>query len=237
MNIIFDEYKYAESIIKNGFSKYLNFKDLLILSKYYRYLGYDDFRMRDEIKQLCIDSFSQFNEVRSGDKLDNAIKCSNDNSIRFFSSIKISKKELDIIKTANNYKQEKILFIMLVLNKHHENGKICENHYVNYSFSDIFKLAKVYVNSKEKYELLFDLVNKGFIRVPNVDARHCYGNNNLQLFYRNDDLDFLEVNEEDNLISFYPFYCSKCGKMVEKRKGRQKICQDCWRAYDRDRKH
>jgi hypothetical protein len=39
MAMIFNEYEYAEKLLVNGFKNNIDWRDLLILAKYYRYKG------------------------------------------------------------------------------------------------------------------------------------------------------------------------------------------------------
>jgi hypothetical protein len=233
MTIIFDEYKYALRLIDNGFSSFLNKRDLFILAKYYRYGGLSDGEIYDEIIKFCIKFNSQFNEVRSSDRIDAIIKFSRKYELKFFAPIAITQQELKNIRNAKNYRHEKILFVMLVLNKHFKRELEDKDrpNFINFNFTDIFKLAKVYVNSNEKFNILHDLALKKFIEPVLPHAKFKANNkNNLKIFFRENDFESnILITDESCIISFYPFYCEICGKTIKKNSNRQKMCDECYK--------
>ena len=61
MNKVYDELKYAESLIKNGFSKYMSRFDLSILAKYYKYLGNSQPAIKKQLILFCEKNERNFN--------------------------------------------------------------------------------------------------------------------------------------------------------------------------------
>ena len=116
MKTVFNEKIYAENLLKDGFTDYLIWKDLLILSKYFRYNG----QKRAEIKKSIIEfykKFSIYNETIAGAKIDNAVKKSEKYILRISPDISITKSEVEKIRSLKNYKLEKICFVMLVISR------------------------------------------------------------------------------------------------------------------------
>jgi len=44
----------------------------------------------------------------------------------------------------------------------------------------------------------------------------------------------LIVDNLDNIIDYFPFYCEKCGKNIERTGRRHKYCEECWKNIHRE---
>lgn len=83
----------------------------------------------------------------------------------------ITNNELDIISSVEDLKQEKILFVILALAKYNYalyNGKYDYTAYCKYS--ELFKMAKVSVPSKDRPYFMQPIVQDGLISISNTSG-------------------------------------------------------------------
>lgn len=234
MNIIFDEKKYAEKLLKTGFRKFMNYQDLLILSKYFRYLDNDNREIRNKLYDFCVKFFPEYNEILDGWRLNSAIRNTEKYSLRLPVNIFVTIDELQNIKNINNFKYEKILFIMLIIAKNFKlsNNKTYEGYYVNYNFSTILTLSRVYANKKEREFIKHDLFELGKIQAIYPNRKFDdHGKDNFKLLYvDNCSASAICINDFENIIDFYPVYCNNCGKQIEKKyKQKYNLCDNCYK--------
>ena len=92
--IIFDEKKYAENLLLNGYKniKYISY-DNIVLVKYWKYLGVQENEIRKKLKDFMI----EFQEIYSSDISDNNINIIFLNSI--VSRVLINSISLSLIFT------------------------------------------------------------------------------------------------------------------------------------------
>ena len=38
----------------------------------------------------------------------------------------------------------------------------------------------------------------------------------------------------NDIPGFYPFYCSECGKIIDKKGRNHRMCDNCWREINKD---
>jgi hypothetical protein len=230
--IIFDQSKYIENFLRNGFVGYPKRNDLNLLAIYYREQGLGDIRIRKSLLEFCQSFNPDYNEILRANDLDTAVRQSADRSLKICNYIVITESEMEKIRSVQNYKYQKILFAMLAISKgldpdyNRTDGK----SYVNVNFGEIMRFAKVYAGKIEKAKIKHDLFLLGMLDAVGPNTKYfCNGKDNFVLFFRNDDSPVsVEILEPDFLISYFPFFCEVCGKMMIKTGSRQKMCPDCW---------
>lgn len=236
-SIIFDEHKYALKLLDNGFSKFMKYNDLFILAKYYRFMGFKTTQVRRYLQDFCEKFYPDYNDVIFGNKLDFATKKSEKFELRIPSEVFITLSEMEKIRSVKNYRLEKILFVMLMISRNNKifRGNISEFYFVNENMSTIFALAKVYSTKKERNEIKHELYKLGFIEAIPANAKFdSNGKDNFRLFYADDksEVDFT-ITDLDNMVLFYKPVCEVCGKEIEKKNNRHKMCSDCWKEKHR----
>jgi hypothetical protein len=242
--IIFDQLKYIENFLKNGFVGYPKRNDLNLLAIYYREQGLGDIRIRKSLLEFCQRFNPDYNEVLNADNLDVAVRQSADRSLKICNHIVITEDEMEKIKSISNQKYQKILFVMLAMSKalNPQYDSKDKKTYLNVNFGEILRFSKLYIGKLEKSKIKHDLFLLGMMDAVGPNTKYfCNGKDNFVLFFRNDDSPaFVEIGDPDNIVSYFPFFCSVCGKSVTKTGSRQKMCKDCWKkknkAYDRMRK-
>jgi len=240
--MIFYEEKYAKQLLKNGLSSFMNYIDLSILAKYFRYMGQNKKQIEKSLIEFCKNFNPDFNEILSRGKIERVVKLTDEYGLRFPMDIIVTKDEMNIIKNFGDYNRQKILFVMLVVAKYLKYNdtklekKDCEkinDFFVNISFINILKLAKVNVSKMEKKQIIYDLEQSKLIASKRNRKKNRSG-----IYYR---VDFVSedsdaeivVKDMEDIISFYPFYCKNCGKKIEKPK-RRNICDECYKDRSRN---
>ena len=179
-------------------------------------------------KKIVFDMIVQFMEQHYSDfKYEGFVrainKCINDvkkYKIKNIDSIKITKSEMDKIKSLNDIKKEKIAFVILALAKYfndaYDNQK--DNFYAK--TSEIFKFARVSIPVKERDYYLRFAYEDGILK-PN----YSIGNNAYTAAFvsHNDDDVVLELNESDYLEIAYTY--------LNYKNGGYKRCKECGRWF------
>ena len=241
--MIFYEKDHAEKLLKNGLTSFMNYQDLSVLAKYFKYIGQNRIQIKQSLLDFCKKFVPNFNEILSRKKINDAIDTSQEYSLRLPIDVNVTESELDIIKSCGDYKRQKILFVMLVIAKYFKyndtrltpknSGEHDNDFYVNDTFINVLKMAKVNVSRIERMNLLYDLEQSNLITTINPPRKNKKKkNNNNNISYRvnfiYDDSDTsIIVKDMNDIVKFYPFYCEKCGKEINKAK-RHNLCLGCY---------
>ena len=233
MTIIFYEERHAKKILCGEFEGRPTFYDLCIAARYLKKIGKNKVQIYDDIIELYQNIEPDFNEVLSQNYIRRAIDTTDKYNLRETSPIRITKNEINSIRSAfDNYKEQKVLFVMLVLSKfkhskkHIKNrkpSKYDDNYYVSEKLTSILKLAKVYLSKKERHQMLYALEQSGLIRTTL--------NGSFQIIFVDDNprskVESVIVDLED-IESFFPYYCTICGNRYERRPyDKNHICEPC----------
>lgn len=235
MNIIFDELKYAEVILKKGLTRFMSGKDIRILIKYFRYIGVEENLLYKKTVDFLKKVEPDFVESIYQEFIYKLIKTSEGSNMRISQPVPFRKNEFNKIRKLNNYRLEKLLFTMLILGKYfsitNPNKNEDEKKYNNYSLkikeSSLFRMAKI---SKRKTEnLIYELIKKDFI------FRNNAGGNFILFFEKNDDSEILfQVEDMNKIYEYYKPHCESCGIEIEKRNNRHSLCNDCWNKINKN---
>lgn len=233
MRIVFDEFTHAEELLKKGFKDFIKYADLLILAKYYRYLGHKDSQIKDCIVRFYKQNYPDYNEVILGEKVDSAIQKSKQRALNNKIDVVITKGEIEKIRTLNNYRYEKILFSMLAIARHSKiiNQNTSPRYFVNHKFSTVLTMAGVYATKADRNKIKHYLFQQGMIAVPKLNRMAETNTKEMyELLYADESSETdIIIKDMNNIISFYPFHCEVCGKPVEKTGKHQTMCKECWR--------
>jgi hypothetical protein len=238
MSLIFDEYNYALNLLQKGFKDYLRGTQLLVLAKYFFYLGQSKKTVRESILNFTLIHDPYFNDVLNGHRIDKAIKNANKKPLRFSQDVLITEKEIETIKSLKNNKVERILFVLLVIARKSNMDRNTEKevYYVNSKFSSILSLSRIYLKKDERDNIRNGLNDNGIIKilVPNNISTET-GIEGYQLFYADKNSgSCILVTDLNNIVSFYPHFCEKCGKILDIKSNRQKMCHDCWEIREKE---
>jgi len=221
---ILNELEYAEKLIKNGFSRFMSMSDLIILAKYYRYFGKKKSEIRKELCKFCEKHAGEFSSILSSLKIEKAIARSREYPLRVPKDVPITERELESIRSLNNYRYEKILFTMLVLGKYFrlmDSKSKSKEYYIGENANTIHRLA--HTVKKRNEDIFYILYKKGFIN--NIKLTDSFV---LTFTTADDDSEpKIIVKDISNIISFYPPYCKICGKEFSKVYRSQNMCIEC----------
>lgn len=225
--IIFDEKKYAEKILEEGFSRFMSLKDLIILSKYFYYLDNSSAQIKKNLINFCKKYNPEFNNIIWDWKLDKAISSSKKYGLRFEQKVNINKEEIEFIKKLKNYKLEKILFVMIVVAKFFRRNE--NDLYINANIGDIFNLAKIRADRTEKNQMIYKLNTSGYIKATLVGTFKI----ELEDKDKKDD-NYIIVDDFDNIINFYPVTCVSCGIAIINKSKRHDFCDNCYKDFRKE---
>lgn len=146
----------------------------------------------------------------------------------------ITKSEIDKILSLDDIRKEKIAFVLLATAKYYNNVSENNNNRMYISISDLFKLSRVAIPSKERAGYL------NFAYQEGVLAEHLMVGTNLKIvdFVDNDSEPVMELHEEDYKELAYTYLnyknggyrkCRGCGRLfrVYKRSHTQLYCKEC----------
>jgi hypothetical protein len=247
--IIFYEDEYAKSLLNGAKqNKRLTFYDLCLVAMYIRdIIGKSKEQTYSDMVDFCKKNNPDFNEVLGANKLRSALNKTDTYGIRRKKSVEVTKNELEIIKNAfSDYKHQKVMFAMLVIAKFFHNKdhykKIFEDknnsdgkskkdnaldkyekrYYVNQSLNKIFKTAKVHVQKKSRYKILYDLQQNNFIDTT------LRGTFEILFVFPDSPVEII-VDDLNNIESFFPYYCIVCGRKYKREPySKNQLCDTCY---------
>jgi len=238
--IIFNEYKFAQEMLNRGFKKNMSSAELIVLAKYFRYIGKNEDQITDDLNIFCAKHFDGFNPIISCNKIKHVVQNSKKYPLVIPKPVPITQNEIDIIKGLNDYKSEKVIFILLVIAKHLKLNVGIKDYYANVKRTEMFTMAKVHTTKEEKNNIINNLDQQTGL----IDTQLFGGRSScsfLITFVDEGGDAIFYVDEFDNIIGFYPIYCEKCGIVLEKTGRNHKMCKLCWKEHrkewDRNRKN
>ena len=152
----------------------------------------------------------------------------------YLDSVKITKKEMDIITTQNNLRYEKILFVLLCMAKVQKVSYGFDNGLISYNITELFKTARVSVPVDEREKILHEFLKLELIGLPLKNDTKCLF---VKFMDESEDDLVLELNEQDcgELAYAYlkytgkskVFRCAKCRKLIKQSKKFGDLCKGC----------
>jgi len=181
-------------------------------------LVYRRFEYAGYIKSLC-------RKYLKGELSANMLNCE---------KIDITRKEIDIVKSANTEKEQRVLFTLFALSK----VVTKQSGWVNYSMNDIFAYANVNCSKKEKHEIINSLYSQGLIELSNSLKVYGY---KVELQDDIDDVAITITEFEDfgkqYVDSFVDGWmmCKRCRRLIRRRNNRQMYCKKCANEINAER--
>lgn len=146
----------------------------------------------------------------------------------------ITKSEIDKILSLNDIRKEKIAFILLAAAKYYNNVSSDNNNRMYISMSDLFKLARVAIPSKERASYLHFAYEDGIL------VEHTLVGTNLKIvsFVDDDSEVVMTLCEDDYKELAYTYLnyksggykrCKSCGRLfkMHKRQPGRLYCKEC----------
>lgn len=233
---IFNEKEHIESIINSGYVDEVNInrtiKKLARYNYYVRALSNED--SYAAIVEYMNANYPYFSEVGSYSDINGCIKDAPKSAWKDVERVVITKKELEVISSLNDIKQEKLAFVLLADAKY-DNAYKQKN--INLSFisnSDLYRMARVTMPVKERSMFLHFFYANNLVEV-NINPTTT----SKKLLYVDDSDDVGLVLTENNYQELAFTYlnwkngggykeCKKCGRLFRKKKqGNQIYCKKC----------
>ena len=175
-----------------------------------------------------------FSEQSYSNIISNYIKRASKKPFYNIDYIKITKNEMDIIKSQNNLRYEKILFVLLCMAKMQKHSYEFDNGLVSYNLTELFKMARVSVPVDEREKILHYFYSEKLIGLPFKNDSKCL----FVKFVDNSEEDIvLELSEQDCCELAYSYLkftdkgkitrCAKCGKLIKQSKKFGELCKGC----------
>lgn len=157
----------------------------------------------------------------------------------------IYKSELDKILEINDIRAEKVLFVLLCVAKLQKNIFGYQNGKYKLALTNVFKLARVHIPSKDRSSFMHSLLKNGYVNAPfKVSDEHRYitfisdGTEDEEEI-RIDECDFNELayvylnwkNKEDGYTR-----CQKCNRLIKQSKTKpKKYCEECAKEIEKEK--
>ena len=173
-----------------------------------------------------------FDESSYSNVISKAIKGSKKRPLYKIDNIIITKKEFDTIKSLNNIREEKILFVLLCMVKQQSEVLKFTDGLVRYTITDLCKSARISVPADEREYILHNILIKGLISCPKKNDTKCLRVNFLE---ENGEAELI-LNEIDCQELAYAYLklkngsgfkrCRRCGRLMNSR-NKNDFCQYC----------
>ena len=231
--LIFDNEKQYQNLINNGFEKYPNKRDLVILCEHWLKDGISVSDLRDNICDFCLHWNNQFNIAQNENlifSVINQVKKNLDNKKPFENRkiIIFYKSELDTILEVKDKTIQRVLFVMICLAKWRNANYIYLNSGSSIKLKDIFYLADIKCSKKEQMMCLHKLNECGYTNVQLKPLLKFF----IPCIVEDGEpaLSFnISENMIDELLNITLPHCERCGKPYEKQGNKQKYCKNCAR--------
>lgn len=233
----FNEKMAIEAMIKSNFVDVNNITNTIYsLAKYnYHVLNLKDKANYNKVLQYITDNCPNIYEEAIYSDIEGCIKSAKKHIMATIDEICITKNELEIIKSLNDIKQEKAIFVILALTKYFNalNGKDYDAVFL--TNSDICNLARITIPVKERDIFMQFAYDKELLR------RHCFPESTIKKvsFVSRDENDeiILRLKEEDfkDLAYTYLAYlnpsqfkrCFRCKKWIRNKSKGNQLCKEC----------
>ena len=241
--MILNEEKYAKDLllgknkeIKSAIKKigYITRYNAQILSKD------DDENYRSTV-QWMFKHQDNFDEASYSNTILKAIKGSKKWNFYKIDNIVITKHELEIIKSLQNIREEKILFVLLCMAKQQSVSNGFTDGLVKYSIVDLCRMARISVPADDREYILHDILVKGLICCPKKNDTKCLKVN----FIDNNGEQELILDEIDCQELAYVYLrwkdgkgfkrCKSCGRLIKSKENKD-VCIYCEQSFH-DNKH
>lgn len=173
-----------------------------------------------------------FDESSYSNVISNAIKAAKKVPLYKVDGIFITKNEINTIKSLNNIREEKILFVLLCMAKQQSEVFKFTDGLVKYTITDLCKFARISVPADEREYILHDILIKGLISCPKKNDTKCLRVNFIE---ENGEVE-LVLNETDCQELAYVYLkwkngsgfkrCRRCGRLMNSR-NKKDLCPYC----------
>lgn len=221
--IIFDEMKYAENMLRNGFkTKNKIVYELNILTKYLYSKFENDSVVKGKLIEFCKKNIDHFNNDEWYNIINKTLSFAKKSKLITSKEVHITQKELSIITNIEDVREQKVAFVLLVLYKFYNYKKF------EVVIEDLYRLCKMNINSKTKLKLLQSLTSKNLIDIT-------MGGKRWVKFSDQDGETVITIKDFDDFIYEHMKYigeegfsgCEVCDKAIKLTNNKKKYCRSC----------
>ena len=232
--MILNEEKYAKDLLlgKNKDVKSA-IKKIGYITRYNLHvLGKDDNENYASTVKWMTKHQDNFDESAYSNAISNAIKVAKRRVFYNIDSIIVTKNEFEKMKSLENIREEKVLFVLLCMAKQQSIFIGFTDGLVKYSITDLCKMARISVPADDREYILHDILTKGLISCPKKNDTKC-----LKVNFIDVDGDAqLILNEVDCQELAYVYLrekdgkgfkrCKSCGRLMRSN-GHKDVCTYC----------
>ncbi len=229
--IIFDQKKYAEDVINNGYSskRHIN-RDNIILVKYWKYMGLNKSEIESNLRKFM----SRYKYLYNRNILDSRIRRAMNIGMRYELvtgvTVEILDNEIELINQLDTTQQRRLMFVLLVI------WKFWGMEDFRASNKDIIGLTKTKMRNDVFWNNIHQITKKGLLCKRKYREKDYYVVNMKQV-----GKPIITINNYKNLIYHYLAldepekygYCEECGAIIKITSNRKIYCRACWREVRR----
>lgn len=233
----FDEQAAIEKMLKSNFVDKNNVTNTIYsLAKYnYHVLNLDDKENYNRILKYVVNNCENIYEESIYSDIENCIKSAKKHVLATIKEVCITQSELNTIRSLNDIKQEKAIFVLLAVSKYFN---LLNNKNYDAAFltnADICKMARITIPTKDRDEFMQFAYDKELL------LRHTWCNSTIKK------LTFVSHDEEDNVVLrlgegdfkdlAYVYLahispskfrrCVSCGRWMRVNKQDKRLCTEC----------
>jgi hypothetical protein len=246
----FDEQAEIDNLLETGkfTTASFNMRDLYLLAKHYRInVGYGATRIYNELLKFTLSNDPYFNEVVNGDFIKRMVRAGmKSTKIKKILPISFTRNEIETIQTVKNYRYQKLLFTLLLYAKaaRQNSDSTAQDYYVNCCYlKSAANTAKVKISEKNILFMFYEIKDLG---LTTLVVNHKFNSSSIKFLFTNTSIQndlVIIVDDFDNPIEkFIEYtgghelvYCEDCGKVLNKKSNRHKLCDECRHNRDKER--
>jgi hypothetical protein len=250
----FANQEYIIELYNNGFTNGIyNSTEAFYIAKYFYWVkSFGKQKTKTQLIKYCLEHDRNFNEIIFMDQIRKIISGAMKRKPSENKDITITKAELEKIDTIKNYKDQKILFSVLVSAKRSKFDTTAVKEHRDYlgfhihqnSIFDICRKIGLKLSFQKTMNYIQKFVESGFLE-PKEDSF-------INILYSNDNSQpLIEIlgteNPWDKFVEFNQgewIYCLNCEKKILRKSAGHKYCEECkkektlgkYKKYNRKRK-
>lgn len=226
--IVLNYAEHSKAILDNGFGKFPNTRDMLIVAQYLSKNGYKDEEISDKLYNLCEKKDKNF-KIKLWEKKNNLVLKKLKKPLKELKTeINFSKNEIESIKSIKLYEVQKIYFVLMSICKTYGIHTIYLNSQSPFKLKDILAIARVNWSTRKAENGLHDLYASGLVDVsPNLE----YKITGLDGDENGDTI--LTVCPSVDMVEDFDIFlkkavrCACCGGYTKKNSNNTKYCPAC----------
>lgn len=233
----FNERVAIEAMMKSNFVDVNNIVNTIYsLAKYnYHVLHLKDKVNYNRILKYITDNCPHIYEESIYSDIEGCIKSAKKHALATIKEVCITKSELDIIRSLNNIRQEKAIFVILAVTKYFDILTNKDYDAVFLTNSEICNLARITIPVKERDGFMQFAYDNGLL------MRHCWPESTIKkvtfVSKNTDDEVILRLKEEDFKDLAYTYLaflnprqfkrCFRCKKWIRHKNNGNELCKEC----------